>query len=90
MWKEKTATRIAESRQKELMPAANWISGQRGGRVVNVTPGVRQMFAGNDGPLAGLHLRLFLHRFGHCSSVCCLDQLHVFDTVSKGLQFFSD
>lgn len=30
------------------MPAANGISGQRGGRVGNVTPGVRQMFAGHD------------------------------------------
>lgn len=70
------------------MPAANWISEQRGGRVVNVTRGVRQMFAGSDDPVAGLHPRVFLHCFGRGS--ICLDQLHVFDIVTKGLQLFSD
>lgn len=50
MWKEKTATRRAESRQRELMPAAKWISEERGGRAVNVTRGATQMFAGSDDP----------------------------------------
>lgn len=35
--RKKQWTRRAEARQRELMPAANWISEQRGGRVVNVT-----------------------------------------------------
>lgn len=66
------------------MPAANWISEQRGGRVVNVSRGVIQMLDGSNDPSAGLHPRVFLHCFGHSS--VCLDQLHVFDTVTKGLQ----
>lgn len=66
--RKKQWTRRAEARQRELTPAANWISEQRGGRVANVTRGVRQMFAGSDDPFAGLHPRVFLRCCGHCSA----------------------